>query len=40
MFLNIASEQAIEVYNKFCFDEKEVDDLKVLMNKFELSLAY
>ena len=35
MFLNIAGEQAIEVYNTFSFDEKEVDDLKVLMNKFE-----
>ena len=35
MFLNIAGEQAIELYNTFCFDEKEVDDLKVLMNKFE-----
>ena len=37
-YLNITGEQAIEVYNTFCFDEKEVDDLKVLMNKFELSL--
>ncbi len=35
MFLIIAGEQAMEVYNTFCFDEKEVDDLKVLMNKFE-----
>ena len=35
MFLNIAGEQAIEVYNTFCFDEKEVDDVKVLTNKFE-----
>ena len=35
MFLNIAGEQAFEVYNTFCFDEKEVDDLKVLIDKFE-----
>ena len=36
MLLNLAGEQAIEVYNTFTFtDREEEDDPEVLMRKFE-----
>ena len=35
MLLNLAGEQAIEVFNTFSFEEAEVDKPQVLADKFE-----